>query len=520
MRVSPAKRGAVLDRNGVVLALTARVYEVGVDPLYAREEDREKLISLCHYLERSYQDLVALWEDSIKGPKRWIKLADSVSEETYEKIQKLGVRGVYGNPRDRRIYTGSPSFGPILGFLNRENVPVCGIERLFHFYLKGQDGLRESEKDGRRREMAQFRKRSVPCRHGFQVQLTLDAHIQTIVEGILQEAFDHCRPLSIQAIVTQPHSGSLLASVTLPGFDANRYWDFPSDCLKNRIVTDVYEPGSVFKVITVGAALNERVITPETPFDCGKTTVEYGNKTLSLPNDWKPYNKVMPVKDILSQSSNRGVAQIGLLLGHEKLYQYARFFGFGEKTGGDFGGESRGRLIPWKKWDDVSLTRIPIGHGVACTLLQMHYAVSALANRGKLQFPHYVERVFDAQGNIVHSFLPRTRRRVVTEETAQCLCRLMLQKPTSKAYIEGYNVAAKTGTSQKIIGGKYSHSKHISSISGFFPQDIKRVHISLTIDSPQVGGTAYGAQVAAPIFKKMADAIIGYLRIPPEPQRV
>ncbi len=518
LKILPAKRGAILDCKGNLLALTKRVFEVGVDPLCTEKTDLKKLIELSKHIGLPVGDLEKIWTTPAK--RRWKKLADGVSEETFEKIQKLKIEGVYGNAKDQRVYTGPNSLGHILGFLNKENTPVFGVERLLNFYLKGQDGIQETEKDGHQKELAQFRKRRIPCRDGYNVKLTLDANIQAIVEEVLQEAFECYHPLSVQALVSNPITGALLASVTLPAFDPNEFWKYPPEILKNRIVTDVYEPGSVFKAITVSAALNEKVVTPETKFDCGKTTVEYHGKTLSLPKDWKPLHFVMPVRDVLANSSNRGIAQISLLLGPEKLYQYARLFGFSEKTGAHFDGESGGILTSWRFWDNLTLTRIPIGHGIACTLLQMHYAVSAVANGGKLQKPYYVQNVFDTKGNIVRSFSPCTKRQVISPETAMTMCKMLLHTPISKDYIKGYNVAGKTGTTQKIIGRHYSHDKHVSSFSGFFPYDHPQIHVSLTLDSPNFKGTAYGAQVASPIFKKIADAIIGYLGIQPEPEAI
>ena len=512
--VIAAKRGSIIDRNGNWLAATKRVFDVGVDLTQVVEDDADKLNIFASYINRNVSDLQKLW--NLNSQKRWKKLRGGVDESTYDKIRSLKIKGVYGNSRDQRVYFNSNSLGHIIGFVNKEGDPVTGIEQMMHFYLQGQDGLLESEISGKQSELSKFRHRKVDAVDGHNIQLTVDANIQAILEKILTESFDTYSPESVSAIITNPLSGEILALVTLPGFNPNKYWKYPQQFLKNRAVTDVYEPGSVFKIITVGAALNEGVVSEQTKFDCSKTHAKYNDKEVPLPKDWKTFNCEMTVEEILKNSSNRGLAQIGMALGENNLYKYARAFGFGEKTGSVFNGETRGMLREPRYWDGLTITRMPMGHAVSCSLIQMHYAMGAVANGGKLMYPQLIKRVYSNTGEIIRAFSPVIKRSVITKDTSNKLKQILLAAKTSKAYIDGYNVVGKSGTTQKIINGKYSHDKHISSFSAFFPSKMPKVHITLALDSPSVKGTAYGAQIAAPIFKKIAECIIAYIGIAPE----
>lgn len=507
------RRGNIIDAKGQCLASNMRVYELGVDQTQIQEKDFCQLNDLARLLKCPLNDLEKIWVTS--DHCRWKKICDEVNESTYQAICKLRIKGLYGNMYMKRVYFDTPSLGYVVGFLNKDFQPVCGVERFMHFYLKGQDGYVETEVNGKRNELVQHRKKIIPPTHGCSVELTLDANIQSLVARHLRNAYERYQPLSIQALVTQPQSGEILALVVYPCFDPNFYNEASLESLKNKIVSDVYEPGSVFKAITVSAALDTQTVKPDDVFDCRLVYGTYKDKKLKLPNDWKTFACTMSVAEILKKSSNRGIAQIALKMGAEKLYRYGRLFGFGETTRSGFPGETRGVFYEPEKWDGLTITRLPIGHALACSLMQMHYAMGAIANDGKLMYPLFVKRIYDSKGNIVHTFVPTVRRQVIQKKTAQTMRQLMMHDVTSKAYIAGYSVSGKTGTSQKIINGHYSHSQHVSSFSGFFPSINPQIQITLTVDSPHCVGTAYGSQIAAPIFKNIAQDIIAYLGIPP-----
>ncbi|MDR0755753.1 MAG: penicillin-binding protein 2 [Puniceicoccales bacterium] len=509
-----AQRGKIFDSTGQCLANNRRVYEVGVDLTQVQEKDLFQLTQLAKLLKVSLSYLESIW--NFNAACRWKKIRDNVPESIYQKICTLQMKGVYGNAKNLRIYFDTHSLGHIIGFVDREGQPVCGIERSMHFYLNGQVGENRLEVDGKRNELVQFRTHAIAPQHGHSIEITLDTKIQALVAQVLEKADQRYHPKSIQALVTRPRSGEILALVVYPGFDPNHYGRYPPENLKNKVVSDVYEPGSVFKAITVSAALDMHSVQETDLFDCGVQTAEYKGKMLALPKDWKPFNQRMSVADILSHSSNRGIVQIAFKLGADKLFDYGQRFGFGESTKSGFAGETRGLLHPPNRWDGLTITRLPIGHALACSLIQMHYAMGVIANDGKLMYPQLVKRIYDSNGEIMRTFSPAVRRQVIQEQTAKKMRQLLTHTTSSKAYIPHYFVAGKTGTSQKIIDGKYSHTQHISSISGFFPSQNPQIQITITVDSPQSQGTAYGAQIASPIFKEIAEGIIAYLGIPPE----
>lgn len=512
--ILPAQRGVIMDCKGTCLATQQKVYEVGVDLTQIQDKDRSLLPQLASILNVPLVQLDALWFSP--STCRWKKLKSEVLETNYRKLMGLKIRGVYGNEKQKRLYLHAKSLSHVVGFVNQENVPVGGIEQLMQFYLKGQEGFKAYEVDGKNIEFTQYRKNIIAPKNGYTVELTIDNRIQALVETILQKASNQYHPESMQVLITRPYTGEILAWVNYPYFDSNHYNKYNLEVLKNRIITDVYEPGSVFKVITVSAALDAEVITLNDTFNCELTKASYKDKILPLPNDWKAFSGSMTVPQILSNSSNRGIVQIAFRLGGNQLYRYCKLFGFGASTQTGFAGETRGILKEPKQWDGLTITRLPIGHGIACSLIQMHYAIGAIANGGILFYPQCIQRVYDDSGEIIRTFEPKVRRQVIKPKTAEMMRKILLVSETSKAFIPYYNVTGKTGTTQKIINGHYSHSQHIASFSGFFPNRNPQVQISIVMDSPQVQGIGYGAVVAAPIFKEIAENIITYLEIPPE----
>ncbi len=513
VRVLPASRGQIIDCKGRCLATQKKVYDVGVDLTQIQEKDKVYLPKLSYLLDINLNNLENIWH---KSSCRWKPLQNNVSESTYKKIQQLRIRGVYGNEKQKRIYLHAPSLSYVIGFVNQEGVPVCGIEKMMQFYLNGQCGYLAYEVNGKNNELVQYRKNQIKPINGYTIELTIDNHIQNITENVAKIFFDKFTPQSIQILISRPHTGEILALVNYPYFDSNYYNQYSLDQLTNRAITNIYEPGSVFKAITVSAALDNGSITPNDTFNCGLTKAIYNNKELPLPHDWKTFNQEMSVGEILSNSSNKGTVQIAFKLGGEKLYHYGKLFGFGSSTKSHLEGETNGIFHPINQWDGLTITRLPIGHSLACSLFQMHYAMGVIANGGTLLYPQLVHHIYKANGDIIRTFSSKVRRRVINEQTSKIMRKMLLLSNHSKAYIPNYNVTGKTGTTQKIIDGHYSHNQHIASLSGFFPNQKPQVQITITVDSPHVTGTGYGSVVAAPIFKEIAEQIIPYLKIEPE----
>jgi cell division protein FtsI/penicillin-binding protein 2 len=394
------------------------------------------------------------------------------------------------------------------------------VEKTIDYYLRGQAGWREWERDGRRRELLQYRTREVPSEDGLNVELSIDRMIQDMVERELASVVEEYHPISASIIVSEPSTGYVLAMANAPDFDPNKFNNYEMGNLRNRTMTDVYEPGSVFKIVAAGGALNENLVTGESMIDCSTSITMRGSRKYRLPRDDHPLGKIS-VEEVVVLSSNRGAAQLGIMLGDRRFYEYCKSFGFGARTGIGFRGERRGTLHPPQRWDGLTITRMPMGHAVSVTPMQMHSAMSAVASNGILMKPQVVRRVFDSEGKTVVEFKPRSIRRVLRSEVAKNLTG-MLEKVVSvgtakKAQIKGYLVAGKTGTTKKIIEGQYSNRHHVASFVGFLPANDPRIVISVIVDEPKMkpGRIGYGGSVAGPAFQRVAKEVIGYLGVRP-----
>lgn len=570
--VEHARRGAIYDRHGYLLATNQSKYMVGADPQVLQDEDRKNwgelaaligmpLRELEEDLTKKYREptntprvstqsvsrkvqfseagksspsaesvptIVTDDEDDVDDlpgqPIRWVKLRGDVDEVTYEKIKKLGIKGVYGNRIFRRVYPHNELAAHLVGYVNKAGVAAAGVESYADFYLRGQDGWREGERDGKRRELAQFRTREVKPVNGFNVVLSTDVIIQHMVEEELQRIVADFQPEKATIIVSDAQTGFILAMGNYPNFDLNKYNDpklSPLSAQRNFAITDQFDPGSTFKIVAASGALNDHLVSPKSLFDCSLEAIEYrGHLRKFMPDDHK-YDHPLSVAEIISRSSNIGAAQLGMKLGEQRLYEYARSFGFGEKSGFPFGGEISGLLNPVEDWSGIDITRIPAGYSIAATPLQIHYAMGVIASGGELLKPQLIKEIKDDSGEIVFLFDKKSRHRVVSTSVARSMA-IMLQGVTQpggtavKAAIPGYEVAGKTGTAQKLINGRYSKRHHVGSFVGFFPASKPEVVISVIVDDGKPKhGPAYGSVVGAPSFKRIGEQLIQYLDIKP-----
>jgi cell division protein FtsI/penicillin-binding protein 2 len=548
--VEKARRGDILDAQGNILATSRSQIVLGVDPWMLRAEDEPRWPDLARLLRRPAAEIESIFrtrtrprvageapeaaeddEGPAPGPRerriRWVKLADALDEETFEEVRKLGIRGVYAPPRDyTRAYPNGELAAHVVGYVNKEGVPVQGIERWADFYLRGQDGWRESEKDGRRRELAQFRTREVAPTHGYSVVLSIDAVIQHRVERELAHILALNRPERASIIVSDARTGFILAMANTPTFDPNEPGSAAGEIarLRHSAVADVVEPGSTFKIVSAAGALNEGLVTPNDRFDCTLERIEYKGRMRDLPSEAHRFEGRLTVTEIISHSSNKGAAQLGMLLGEKRLYEYTRAFGFGEYSGlPAIYPETPGIFAHHSKWSGSDITRIPMGHSVAATPLQIHFAMGVVASGGELLRPQLVREIRNAAGETVYRFAPAVRRRVIEVGTARTLAR-MLSRVTVRgegtapeAAIPGYEIAAKTGTSQKLVDGRYSSQHHVASFVGFLPAGNPEVVISVIVDDGRspTGGVGSGGVGAAPGFKRIAEHLIQYRNIRP-----
>lgn len=573
--VEPARRGVIYDTHQHLLAANQSMYIVGVDPQVVEPEDRSKWPELAALTglplakierllttrtrtvrvssessgttaasdatitfnvksaetdgadedESAPDETDVILDEATDATRereiRWAKIREDVDETTYEKITALNIKGVYGNRVFRRVYPHNSLAAHLVGYVNKAGVAAAGVESYADFYLRGQDGWREGERDGKRRELAQFRTREVQPVDGFNVMLSIDIIIQHMVEEELAAIAKKFNPDKATIIVSDARTGFVLAMGNYPSFDLNKYNKAPLSVQRNFAITDQLDPGSTFKIVPAAGALNEGLVRPNTRFDCSIDSIEYkGAVRRFMPDDHK-YDHLLTVSEIISRSSNVGAAQLGMVLGEQRLHDYARGFGFGEKSGFPFGGEISGLLNPVKQWSGIDITRIPAGYSISATPLQIHYGMGVIASGGLLLRPQIIRQIRDESGETVYSFDTISRRRVVSTQTAQEVAR-MLQGVVRKggtaveAAIPGYEVAGKTGTAQKLINGAYSSRHHVGSFVGFFPASRPEIVISVIVDNAKVpGGNAYGRVVGAPSFKKIGEQLIQYLDIKP-----
>jgi len=531
INIFEARRGNIVDSRGNLLATTRTSYNIGVDPEAFSDNDKEKLPDLArvlglpiHELENKVYTKTRLMSENNKEVRfvRWVSLLKDADEATHDAVKALQIRAVYGNLSHSRAYPGGELASHVIGYVNKEETAVTGIERFFDYYLRGQDGWRETERDGKRHELAQFRGREMEASDGLSVELSIDQMVQHIVEQEIIRIVSVYKPKGVSIIVSEPATGLVLSMANYPTYDPNEFYNtkkYPISHQRNRALTDAFEPGSTFKIVPAAATLNEGVARPSDIFRTGSKRVSYQGRILSLPDDHKFYDK-LSMHDIVVKSSNRGVAHLGLLLGENRLYDYASEFGFGEKTGCHLGGEISGTLHAPHNWDGLTITRLPMGHAVSATPMQVHTAMSVIANGGVLMQPMLVKRVFNNIGQDVVRFKPKAKRRVVSKEVANTVSQMLADVvdvggTARLASIDNYNVAGKTGTTQKIINGRYSDQHHIASFCGFFPADNPSLVITVVVDEPSLEGVGYGGSVAAPAFRNIAESCISYLGIRP-----
>jgi cell division protein FtsI/penicillin-binding protein 2 len=382
-------------------------------------------------------------------------------------------------------------------------------------YLQGQAGYEVIERDRKGREIRALRTETIGPRDGYNVVLTVDQVIQHIAETELERAMVENRPQSACIIVSRPKTGEILAMSCRPTFDPNNPGNASADARRNRTISDVAEPGSTFKIVVVAGALNEGIVNLGDRFGCENGAFIYAGRAL---HDAHPYG-VLSVEEILYHSSNIGAAKVALRMGPGRLYDYVSRFGFGRKTGIAIPGEVSGIAHPLSRWSKLSITRIPMGHEIAATPLQMIMALNAVANGGRLMKPQIIKAIVDQDGVSVLKYQPQQIAQSVMAR-ASVLMTTALRKVVTpdgtapKAAVANYDVAGKTGTAQKIENGQYVN-RYYSSFIGYLPAADPEISILVSLDDP-AGGAYYGGSVAGPVFRAVAEKVAQYLGIPPQ----
>jgi cell division protein FtsI (penicillin-binding protein 3) len=436
----------------------------------------------------------------------WVKR--KVTSREAERVRGLDLKGVYFQKEMKRFYPKGSLGAQVLGYVGMDDKGLAGLEYGLDKEIRGTPGRVLVDTDARRKSFHSTEWQGTP---GDNVVLTLDENIQYIAEKALDEAVKKWKAADGIAIVQNPSTGEILAMASSPTFDPNYYArSKPRDWI-NRAIGWIYEPGSTFKIVTVSAALQEGLARPRDVIDCQMGSIVLAGHTI---HDHKPYGD-LTVEQVLVNSSDVGAIKLGLRLGSDRLYRYIQDFGFGSDTDIRLPGEERGLLKPPDRWSGISVGEISMGQEVGVTPLQMVSAYSAIANGGMLIRPRIVRDVY--RGEQHGPAPPAASRRVVSARTAQIM-RDMFEKVVKEgtgksAQLAGYTAAGKTGTAQKIdASGTYSKSHYIASFIGFAPVHRPAVTILVVIDSPV--GAIYGAEVAAPVFKSIAEQTLGYLNVP------
>jgi cell division protein FtsI (penicillin-binding protein 3) len=500
----PAGRGTIFDRSGVELALGESATTVYANPMQI-PNPRASAVAVERTLGLDSDRLYPLLADRSRGFVYVQRQADPARAAA---LQRLKLPGFGFYPEERRSYPQRSIGAQALGYVGIDGNGLAGLELEFDRDLAGRAGKETVVKDPSGRVIDVTDKRAeIPGRDLF---LTLDHSIQANAEEVLRSTVQRWGARSASAIVLDPRTGAILAMAVQPGYDANRFPSAPRDLQRNRTVTDTYEPGSTFKLITVAAALSEKIVTPWTRFTL-PYSLHVADRVIHDAEERGTVN--YSVAQILAHSSNIGAITLAEMLGRTRLSAWISRFGFGRKTQIDFPGESPGIVLPPDKWSGSTIGNVPIGQGIAVTPVQMAAAYAAVANRGIWSRPHLVDHV--AGGGRPSLY----RRRLVSPRIAQQLM-LMLKDVVAEgtgqfAAIDGYQVAGKTGTAQKPDShGGYATGRYVASFVGIVPASRPRLVVLVTVDEPH--GAIWGGVVAAPAFQQIARFDLQYLEVPPD----
>jgi cell division protein FtsI/penicillin-binding protein 2 len=513
-----AERGAILDANNEVLAHNTPVETVVADATHLN--NREALIPLLRdALEIPAGELA----EKLEGDRRYIVLKRevpvAVATALREKLRAQNLRGIYFERDSTRIYPNGTMLCHVIGFTDFDHRGIQGVESSMEEYLHGQDGYRFIEHNRAGQEMVLYRGQERTPRNGYQVHLTIDLNLQNIVENEIDAAMREYTPQKATIILMRPQTGEILAMANRPAFDLNERSEAKPEQMKNRAIIDMMEPGSTFKIVTAAAALNEHKVRPDTTIFCENGIWNFGGRPL---HDHKAYGE-LSVQDILVKSSNIGAAKLAISVGEQKFYEYIRRFGFGERTGIELPGEISGVIRPPQSWSKISITRIPMGHEVGVTPLQMTVAMATIANGGKLVTPRIVKSITSEDGKTVSTFSPVVLRQVISPETARqignALRGVVSDRGTAAAAaVPGFTISGKTGTAQKVNPhGGYEQGKYVVSFIGYLPSDHPEFVGLVVLDDahttkPELN---YGGLVAGPIFSHIAEKAARYLDLQP-----
>lgn len=506
------RRGTIYDRNLRALAINLPVYSVYANPRAMRQQrDEDEAVGQLSGILQADPKLV---RDKLGKDKYFVWIARKVPQEVYLRIKDLKLPGIGFIKESKRFYPNQVLASHLIGFAGMDNNGLDGLERDYDKYLKGQPGRAIILRDAHSRELM-FDKGYVAPIDGFSVVLTIDETIQFIAERALDRVYKkyNCKGASI--IVMDPKTGEILAFANRPTYNLEEASKSSPESRTDRAIVFTYEPGSVFKIVTASAALQEGVIREKDLINCEHGAYRVANHIL---HDHEPLGTIT-FKQVIEKSSNIGTTKVAQRLGAQRVYNYAHRFRFGMKTGIDLPGEAQGILKPVGQWSKTSIGAVPIGQEVTVTPIQLAGAISAIANDGIYMRPFVVKYIKDSQGQVILQHNPQVLDKVIsraTSERMKAILKGVVDEGTgTKAAIPGVTVAGKTGTAQKVVSGIYSHSHFYATFAGFAPVEAPRLAAVVVFDDPHPA--YYGGTVASPVFAEVVGDALKYLNSQREP---
>ncbi len=506
-----AKRGVIYDRAGHELAMSVLVDSAFAVPTEVK--DLPTAVSLITRITGEDHNVVLA---DCQNHKTFCWVARKADDETIQRIKSLNLQGIHFQKEPKRFYPARDLAAQVIGTVGMEDSGQSGIEHAFDDELRGRPGKMFVSVDARRQWFSDVEKQPEP---GENLVLTIDKNIQYVAEKELDQAIHDTQAIAGTVIVENPHTGEILALANRPTFNPNLRKEITPNALTNRAVSYAYEPGSTFKLVTISAALEEKLTNPDEIFDCQMGSIVYNGMRI---RDSKPHG-LLPVWGVLAESSDVGSIKIALRLGEDRFYKYIRAFGFGQQTGIELPGETRGMTKPVSRWSKVSIAAISMGQEIGISAIQLAGLISTFANDGVWVAPRIVAGKLDPSeapqsGVKTIAFHPGASHRVISSYTAaemrSMMQKVVLEGTGRKAILEGYTSAGKTGTGQKVdpATGAYSKTKYIASFAGFAPLNNPQIVVAVILDSAV--GLHQGGQVSAPVFHRIAQQVLEYLHTP------
>lgn len=500
-------RGTIYDRNMRPLAFNVPVYSLFANPRSMSVEGKKQAVEqLAPLLDLDPQFI----ENRLSRRKYFVWLKRKLTNDIMEQIKKKKIKGLGFRRESKRYYPNGSLAAHIIGFAGTDNAGLEGLELFYNRHLKGKEGQMHVLRDARQRQL-QMGEKFIAPQDGFHLVLTIDETIQYIAEKALDKAYEKHNAKAATIIVMDIETGEILALANRPTYDLDNAAQSSLESRTNRAISYVYEPGSVFKIITAAAALEEGLFVEEDKIFCENGSYRISNHILT---DHRPHG-TLAFRDVFGVSSNIGVVKIAQKIGPDIVYKYGRRFRFGMPTKIDLRGEVSGWLKDPSQWSKTTIGAIPIGYEVTVTPLQLVCAIASIANEGVYMRPFVVKYVQDNQGEIIKSFEPQIIDRAISADTARrvkdILKGVVATGTGKRAQIKGVAVAGKTGTARKVIDGRYTRGKYYASFMGFAPADNPRLAAVVVFDQPHP--SYFGGTVSAPVFQEVISNSLKYLKV-------